>query len=125
MISLRAVKLHRTHLRLRMPFRYGIATLTELPHVILAFTFEIDGRVATGVAADHLPPKWFTKDPVRAPKDEIEDMLEVIRAAVDHAFGVKAATVFEFWRELYAAQAVWAAEEKIAPLLAQFGTSLV
>lgn len=48
MISLRAVKLHRTHLRLRMPFRYGIATLTELPHVILAFTFEIDGRVATG-----------------------------------------------------------------------------
>jgi hypothetical protein len=54
MITLRSAKLHRTHLRLRMPFRYGIATLTELPHVILAFTFEIEGRVATGVAADHL-----------------------------------------------------------------------
>jgi hypothetical protein len=40
MIRLRSVKMHRTHLRLRMPFRYGIATLTELPHVILAFTFE-------------------------------------------------------------------------------------
>jgi hypothetical protein len=125
MITLRSAKLHRTHLRLRMPFRYGIATLTELPHVILAFTFEIEGRVATGVAADHLPPKWFTKDPVRAPKDEIEDMIEVIRAAVDHAFGVKAATVFDFWRKLYAAQAGWAAGEKIAPLLAHFGTSLV
>jgi hypothetical protein len=125
MIRLRSVKMHRTHLLLRMPFRYGIATLTELPHVILAFTFEIDGRVATGVAADHLPPKWFTKDPVRAPKDEIEDMFEVIRAAADHAFGVKAATVFDFWRELYAAQAAWAAAEKIPPLLAHFGTSLV
>ncbi len=116
-----------------MPFRYGIATMTELPHVVLALTFEIDGRAATGIAADHLPPKWFTKDPARAPLDEIEDMLAVIRAAVNHARGVKAATVFGFWRELYAAQSAWAkagigggmGAKQVPPLLAHFGTSLV
>ena len=112
-----------------MPFRYGIATMTELPHVILALTFEIDGHTATGIAADHLPPKWFTKDPARAPLDEIDDMVAVIRAAVNHARGVRAPTVFGFWCELYAAQVAWAEcgndGTKVPPLLAHFGTSLV
>jgi hypothetical protein len=129
MISLKHAKLHRIELRARMPFRYGIATMTELPHVILALTFEIDGRTATGIAADHLPPKWFTKDPARAPLDEIDDMVAVIRAAVNHARGVRAPTVFGFWRELYAAQVAWAERgndgKKVPPLLAHFGTSLV
>jgi hypothetical protein len=129
MITLLEAKLHRIELRARMPFRYGIATMTELPHVVLALTFEIDGKVATGIAADHLPPKWFTKDPMRAPLDEIDDMLAVIHAAVRHARGVKAETVFDFWRELYAAQSAWAktgiAGKAVPPLLAHFGTSLV
>ncbi|MBC7369795.1 MAG: hypothetical protein H7343_23770 [Undibacterium sp.] len=133
MITLLKAKLHRIELRARMPFRYGIATMTELPHVVLALTFEIDGRAATGIAADHLPPKWFTKDPARAPRDEIDDMLAVIRAAVGHARGVRAATVFGFWRELDAAQSAWAqgagvvgaAGKAVPPLLAHFGTSLV
>ena len=130
MILLKEAKLHRIELRARMPFRYGIATMTELPHVVLALTFEIDGRTAVGLAADHLPPKWFTKDPARAPQDEIEDMLGVIRAAAAHARDVRAATVFDFWRELYVAQAAWAkrggAESgAVPPLLAHFGTSLV
>ena len=143
MITLLEARLHRIELRARMPFRYGIATMTELPHIVLALTFEIDGRAATGIAADHLPPKWFTKDPVRAPLDEIDDMLAVIRAAVTHARGIRAATVFGFWRELYAAQAAWAktggqgmnaggdegarasSRPTVPPLLAHFGTSLV
>lgn len=146
MIRLLEARLHRIELRARMPFRYGIATMTELPHVVLALTFDLDGRTATGIAADHLPPKWFTKDPTRAPQDEIDDMLAVIRAAVAHARGVNAATVFGFWRELYAAQADWAKgagargitagsneamlgagtkAKGVAPLLAHFGTSLV
>jgi hypothetical protein len=28
-----------------------------------------------GLAADHLPPKWFTKDPNRALGEEIDEML--------------------------------------------------
>lgn len=121
--------MHRIELRARMPFRYGIATMTEVSHVVLALTFEIDGRAATGIAADHLPPKWFTKDPMRPLMEEVDDMLAVIRAAVSHARGVKVATVFDFWRELYAAQSAWAktgaAGKAVPPLLAHFGTSLV
>ena len=108
-----------------MPFRYGIVTMTEVPHIFLRIMFEIDGRAHTGVAADHLPPKWFTKDPNRALGEEIEEMLVVIRAAVSAARGLRAANPFEFWRELYAAQGEWGRTNKIPPLLAHFGTSLV
>jgi hypothetical protein len=125
MITLRHAELFRCDLRARMPFRYGIATMTEVPQVILRLTFEIDGATHTGFAADNLPPKWFTKDPKRLLDDEVAEMLRVIRAAVAHARGIRAATPFAFWRELYDAQAAWAAAEKLPPLLSNFGTSFV
>ena len=125
MISLLSAELHRLELHTRMPFRYGIATLTEVPQMFLRLTFDLGGRAQTGVASDMLPPKWFTKDPARALGDEIEEMLRVLRAAVDHARAIRAETPFAFWRDLYAAQMAWAAREKLAPLLAGFGVSFV
>jgi hypothetical protein len=125
MIALRHAELFRLELRLRMPFRYGIATLTELPHAILRVGFEIDRRIVSGVAADNLPPKWFTKNATRAPAEEIAEMVDVIRAGVENARAIRAATPFEFWRELYDAQAAWAASRRLPPLLANFGTTLV
>ena len=125
MITLRSAELFRLELRARMPFRYGIATMTEVPQLIVRLTFDLGGTAETGLAADLLPPKWFTKDPARGLADEIEEMLHVIRAAVRHARGIRAPNAFEFWRELYAAQMAWAAVEKLPPLLANFGTSFV
>lgn len=125
MITLFHAELFRCDLRARMPFRYGIATMTEVPQVTLRLTFEIDGATHTGLAADNLPPKWFTKDPQRLLEDEVAEMLRVIRAAVAHARAIRAATPFAFWRELYDAQAAWAAAEKLPPLLSNFGTSFV
>jgi len=117
--------LWRKHLHARMPFKYGIATMTELPHVFLQVQCEFSGGVATGVAADHLPPKWFTKDPTKDPLVEIEDMLVVIRHAVSAASGIRATTVFEWWRHVYAAQDAWRKANGVPPLLGHFGTSLV
>ena len=125
MIQLSHAELFRIQLRARMPFRYGIVTMTEVSHVIMRLTFEIDGRTHEGLAADHLPPKWFTKDPNRPLAEEIDEMLVVIRAAVTGARAIQAATPFAFWQQLYAAQGKWGVEHKIPPLLAHFGTSLV
>lgn len=125
MIVLHHAHLYRLELRLRMPFRFGIATLTELPQAIVRLEFEIDGQVQAGYAADNLPPKWFTKDASRLPADEIRELYEVIRAAVRHARSIRAATPFAFWRELDAAQRAWAAAAKLPPLLANFGTTFV
>ncbi len=118
--------LWRTHLHTRMPFRYGIVTMTELPHVFCQVQVEFDGGLnGVGVAADHLPPKWFTKDPDKDPRAEIDDMFMVIQHAMTVAADVRATTVFAWWRELYLAQSAWARTAAIPPLLAHFGTSLV
>jgi len=125
MITLHSAELFQIPLSTRMPFRYGIATLTELPHAVLRLTFDLDGARHTGLSADSLPPKWFTKDPTRALDDEVAEIRRVLCAAVTHARAIRAANPFAFWRELYATQAAWAAREKLPPLLAHFGTSFV
>ena len=106
-----------------MPFRYGIATMTRVPHLIVRIVLEVDGRVQQGCAADNLAPKWFTKNPGTPYENDVDDMLEVIR----HACGVAGAaeSVFELWREIYAAQKSWAATRGFPPLLWGFGVSLV
>ncbi len=117
--------MYRAAIRTRMPFRYGIATMTELPHVFVRATVEIDGAIRDGTASDNLPPKWFTKEPERDPGSEIEDMFQVIQHAMTAAGDIVAPCVFTFWQELFHRQADWAAARKIPSLLAQFGTSLV
>ncbi len=125
MITLREATFHQLDLRTRMPFRYGIATLTETTHLIVRFTFEIDGKPSVGFAADNLAPKWFTKDAARSIPDEVAEMLLVIRRAISFAREIRAATPFAFWRELYTAQAAWGATQTLPPLLVQFGASIV
>ena len=99
--------------------------MTHLPHVFLRIEASVDGRSQIGISADHLPPKWFTKDPDRDPKEEIEDMLSVIENPCGLAKDIEAETVFNFWKYLYGQQDAWAKRHGIPSLLAHFGTSLV
>lgn len=129
-IRLLGTDLYIHNLRTRMPFKYGIATLTVVPHLFLRLQLVVDGITATGVAADMLPPKWFTKDPATTMQQDITEMLDVIGAACQHAKAVgQAATVFAFWQQLYAAQKQWAEARRelpaYPPLLWNFGVSLV
>jgi L-alanine-DL-glutamate epimerase-like enolase superfamily enzyme len=118
--------LHRLDVRLRMPFRYGIATMTDGPVLFVRLEVEMDdGVVAAGVASDLLPPKWFTKIPAKSIGEEIQEMLRVIEHARDRSVGLRGPTAFVIWEQLYSAQTIWAAQQGIPPLLANFGVSLV
>lgn len=125
MLHIQSLHLFRRDLRTRLPFRYGIATMTDVPHLFVDLDAEIHGAPAKGIAADHLPPKWFTKDPARDPLEEIDEMAAVIRQAAALAQGIVAATPFEAGRELYRRQDAWRREAGVPPLLAHFGTALV
>lgn len=126
-----SIRLQSTDLRLinmgtRLPFRYGIATLTALPHLLAEGTFEVDGKVVTGASADHLPPKWFTKNPDEPYRDELAAMFHVIESAFDLAEQIgQQASVFDLWQRLYSEQMRWTADEGYPPLLWNFGVSLV
>ena len=113
-------------MRTRMPFRYGIASLESVPHLFLRLTAEVGGTTAVGVAAEGLPPKWFTKDPATSFAEDLDEMLDVIRQAVTFARDVPpAANPFNLWYEVYMRQASWAAATRYPPLLWGFGVSLV
>jgi len=119
--GIRALPMHT-----RMPFRYGIATLTTLPHLFVRVDLEVDGVPCSGIAADGLAPKWFTKNPATTTDHDIAEMVEVIEAACAFARSASgAATVFELWQHIYAAQQRWGSSKEYPPLLWGFGVSLV
>jgi hypothetical protein len=127
LMHLLATELYRTEVKARMTFRYGIAAMTSLPHVFLRVTCDFgDGRGQSGSSAEHLPPKWFTKDPNRDLASETDEMLKVIGHAQRAALALKPeASLFAFWRALWNETDHWARANNIPLLLAHFGTSLV
>jgi hypothetical protein len=124
-VHIRDGAIHLIDVQTRMPFRYGIATMTSTPHLFLRLSVEVDGQLAIGTSADHLPPKWFTKDPARPIAEETHEMLGVIENALRLAVGTRAETPFDAWLAVHAAQAAWGRAQALPPLLTQFGTSLV
>ncbi len=126
-IRLRDVSFYKLPMRTRFPFRYGIATLTELPHLFVRAEVEIDGTRCVGMSADGLPPKWFTKNPDSSfEDDDLPEMLAVIRAAADTAMEVGGQqSFFDWWWRLYDLRSRRAEQDNIPLLLNGLGVSLV
>jgi hypothetical protein len=125
MLQITHSDIHLIDLQTRLPFKYGIATMTSAPHVFVRVEIEIDGKPAVGIAADHLPPKWFKKDPDQPLEEEIDEMLCVIEHAVELSEELSGESAFGIWRQLDDQQTQWGSREKFPPLLSNFGTTLV
>lgn len=114
-----------THTDTRIPFRYGIAEMTRAPHAVVEVEIERGGRIARGLAAEQLPPKWFTKDPESSYLDDLTVMVDVVLHAASVAEGLAAHDAFTLWRELDAEQRNWAEARLIPGLLSGLGTALI
>ena len=70
-----AIELLERDVRLRMPFRFGVVTLTESPQAFVRARIRLeDGREAEGAAAELLAPKWFDKDPALTNEDNFDQL---------------------------------------------------
>lgn len=126
MILLEGAEFGHRETRTRFPFRYGIASMTALPHVFLRVRLRVDGRIEEGMAAEGLAPKWFTKHPGTTFEEDLPDMVRVLRAAVEHGMAVAPRPdLFGWWRALYEAQDGWGRAQGLPPLLVHLGTSLL
>lgn len=68
--------------RLRMPFRFGVVTLTEAPQAFARARIRLeDGKEAWGAAAELLAPKWFDKNPALSNEDNFEQLRHSMRRA--------------------------------------------
>ena len=115
------------HTRTRFAFRYGIASMTDVPHLFVRTRVTVGNKSSFGLTSEGLPPKWFTKNPATTFEQDLPEMLEVISHAAKLAEQIAQTPVifFDFWRELYRQQSEWAKSHSLAPLLANLGVSLV
>jgi len=112
--------------RLRMPFRYGIACVTDLPHVWVRVRAVAGGGSCVGYSAENLAPKWFTKNPDTSYAEDAREMAAVVSSALRLAVEVgEQPDAFTWWREVASAQAAWASARGLPPLLWNLGVSLV
>ncbi|MBY5402330.1 mandelate racemase [Rhizobium leguminosarum] len=69
-------------IRLRLPFRFGAATLEKAPQAFLRVRVEDEeGRTALGAAAEMMVPKWFDKNPALTPAQNVDQLRTSIRTA--------------------------------------------
>jgi hypothetical protein len=111
----------------RIPFRYGVASLTRCPQATVRVTIECGGRTREGFSADCLPPSWFDKSPGKTFATQIDDMLRVIAASqrvyADAFLGE--AAFFPTWLSCHDELQRRCREWGLPPLLASFGSSLL
>jgi Enolase C-terminal domain-like len=79
-----AIALHERPVTLRMPFRFGVVTLTEAPQLYVRARIRLaDGREAWGAGAEMLVPKWFDKDLTRTNEENFDQLRLAVRIARD------------------------------------------
>jgi hypothetical protein len=80
--AIRDIAFFERDVRLRMPFRFGVVTLTAAPQAFVVARIKLqDGREAEGAAAELLAPKWFDKNPALSNEDNFEQLRRSLRRA--------------------------------------------
>ena len=81
-LKLASIDFLERDVKLRMPFRFGVVTLTESPQAFVRCRISTeDGRGAEGAAAELLAPKWFDKNPALSNEDNYEQLRASLRTA--------------------------------------------
>lgn len=111
--------------KLRLPFRFGAATLREARQIFLRVRIEDgQGRSARGMAAELMVPKWFDKSPELSNADNENQLRRSLALALDVLQGAGLATAFGLHAAVEAAHHARAAAEKLNGLVASFGLAL-
>ncbi len=100
-VRLRDVAFAVTNCTTRLPFRFGINTMTWAPTLTARVELETDSGPAVGYSADLLVPKWFEKNPQASLRDDVEGLLSSARRAGVAAQHPTAESVFELWWRSY------------------------
>ena len=124
--SVRGIDLFERDVRLRMPFRFGIVTLTESPQAFARARIRLEnGSEAEGAAAELLAPKWFDKNPGLTNEQNFDQLRLALRLAREAYLGAGADTAFGHFRAHYEAQMARGAARGLNPLVANYGPALI
>ena len=124
--SVKEILFYERDVRLRLPFRFGVVTLTEAPQAFVRARIRLeDGREAEGGAAELLAPKWFDKDPGLTNEQNFEQLRASLRLAREAYLAGGANTAFGHSIEVYGPQIAIAATQGLNSLVACYGPALI
>lgn len=108
-----AIDLFERDVVLRMPFRFGVVTLTAAPQAFARACIRTeDGREAQGAAAELLAPKWFDKDPALSNEENFDQLRRSLARAREAYLG-------------HEARSAWSHASPARGLVENFGPALL
>jgi L-alanine-DL-glutamate epimerase-like enolase superfamily enzyme len=122
-----AIELYERPVALRIPFRFGAATVTHAPQAFVRTGILLgDGREACGAGAELMIPKWFDKSPQKSSTDNIDDLRRSLCfAASAYAMETRALTAFDHFAAHYATLMRGGAGAGLNPLTSNYGPALI
>jgi hypothetical protein len=125
-VKLEAVGFSERDFKLRLPFRFGVITVTEGTQAVVRAQVALeDGRTAVGVAAESLAPKWFDKDPAFSDAQNVDQLRQALGIAADLYRGCGWRTPFGLYADAYGDQLARGAQLGLVPLVASYGPALI
>ncbi|MDP3252185.1 MAG: hypothetical protein Q8M77_09795 [Hydrogenophaga sp.] len=120
------VLLFERHVTLRLPFRFGAATVTQCPQAFARVRVEVGGRSFEGASAELMVPKWFDKSPSLTHEQNFEQLRESLRNARDALLATSdAMTPYAHSQGAGEAARGVSVARGLPRLVAQFGTALL
>ncbi len=125
--TVREVRLYEREVRLRLPFRFGVVTLTGAPQVFVRARIELaDGSSHWGAAAELLVPKWFDKDLALSNEQNFEQLRLALALATDaYIEPAGPRTAFGHFAAHYDRQIAAGRARGLNPLVASFGPAQI
>jgi L-alanine-DL-glutamate epimerase-like enolase superfamily enzyme len=126
-LNVREVQLYERDVRLRMPFRFGVVTLTQAPQCFVRVRIELpDGRTQWGAAAELLAPKWFDKNLALSNEENFNQLRLSLRLAADAYLNASTPrSAFGHFATHYGGQIEACAELGLNALVANFGPAQI
>lgn len=125
-LTVREIRLYERPVRLRMPFRFGVVTLTEAPQCFVRVRIERDGRSEWGAAAELLAPKWFDKNLSLSNENNFDQLrLSLALAADAYTRDGKTRTAFAHFAAHHTEQIAAGKDHGLNRLVSNFGPAQI
>src|SRR5450755_269828 len=126
-----AVELYERPVTLRIPFRFGAATVTHAPQAFARAHIRVTdgasaGAEARGASAELMIPKWFDKSPQKSNSRNIADLRMALgRAVAAYTSDASSRTAFGHTATHYQSLLAAGAASSLNALTANYGPALV
>jgi len=125
-IKLESVERFERDYKLRLPFRFGVITVTAGTQAVIRARIALeDGRTAVGVAAEALGAKWFDKSPAFSDAQNLDQLRQALVLAIELYRARGWSTPFGLYAATYADHLARGADLGLVPLVASYGPALL